>query len=374
MHNHQEQLYSIALTKLPSLSLTNAFSLVKAAGSATEVFANRKDIAKIIPDANEKLTLALENVDDALRRAEQEIEFAISKRIRVLTINDKDYPQRMLQCDDAPLVLYYYGNAELNRTHVINIIGTRKCTEYGREICNNFVSELKKALPDTLIVSGLAYGIDVEAHKAALNNGMDTVGVLAHGLDTIYPAPHRQTAACMVQNGGGLITEYTSHTTPERINFVRRNRIVAGISDACIVVESAYKGGSLITAQMALDYNREVMAFPGRVYDDNSAGCNNLIKNHAANLITNAEDFINMMGWESHTNKKTAVQQSLFPEFTADEQLIINALNGNEDKHINQLMSETGLTHSAISTILFQLEMNNIVKALGGARYHLCRG
>lgn len=374
MDNQQELIYAIALTKQKTLSLLNMRLLFEKAGSATEVFVHRKDIKSLVTDANDRLVHALDNVDEALRAAEKEVEFISKKNMKAMTMNDEDYPQRMLECADAPLVLYSCGSANLNRAHVLCMIGTRKCTEYGKEICNNFVAELKELVPDVLVVSGLAYGIDINAHRASLTNGIDTVAVLAHGLDNIYPSLHRSTAVEMIAKGGGLLTEYTTNTTPEKINFVRRNRIVAGISDACVVVESAAKGGSLITAGLALDYNREVFAFPGRVYDESCAGCNNLIKNHEATLLTSAEEFVTAMHWVNVEKKSTkAIQQELFIDLNEEETLIVNAIRNVEDKHVNQIVIDTNIPYSRASMILFDLEMKGVVKALGGARYRLIR-
>ena len=374
--SEEELIYSIALTKLKGLSLLNARALYDALGSAEEVFAHRKDIHAVIPDASKRLVEALSGVDDALRMAEKEMEFVERKRLNVLAIGDNDYPHRLRECEDAPLVLYQCGKTDLNRQRIICIVGTRRCSEYGRELCRNFIADLKRHLPDTLIVSGLAYGIDICAHRHCLEQGMDTVAVLAHGLDNLYPDVHRQTAADMIHNGGGLLTEYTTHTRPERQNFVRRNRIVAGLSDACIVVESSAKGGSLITAELSLNYNRDVFAFPGRVYDESSAGCNRLIRRHEATLITCADDFIDAIGWQSSAEKKDspkAIQQEIFPELTDEERLLVNALQQADDKHVNQLSIDTNIPYPRASMLLFDLEMRGIVMALGGARYRLLR-
>lgn len=373
MNYEQELIYAIAISKLKNLSLINARILFDEAGSATNVFAAKNDIRSIIPDANERLIHVFDDTDYALRLAETEMAFINAKNVQAMTIADAKYPQRMKKCADAPIVLYGYGDVDYNRKHVVNIIGTRKCTEYGREMCRRFVADLKEIVPDTLIVSGLAYGIDITAHRAAVENRMDTVAVLAHGLDNIYPAPHRQTAVDMVRNGGGLLTEYTTHTTPERMNFVRRNRIVAGISDACIVVESASKGGSLITARLAVDYGRELYAYPGRVSDESSAGCNTLIKRREATLITSAEDFAIAAKWTTAdkvaSKNKKAVQGELFPTLTDEESKIVDVLRNVDDMHINQISQDTGISFSRTSMVLFELEMKGLVRALGGARY-----
>ena len=372
--NTQEIISSIALTKLNGLSLLNARTLLDSLGSASEVFAHRKDIVGVIPDASKRLVAAFDHTDEALRLAEEEMKFVEQKRLRVLTLNDVDYPQRLRECEDAPLVLYYCGSANLNSQRVISIVGTRKCSEYGREVCNNFIADLKRYYPDTLIVSGLAYGIDVCAHRAALDNGMSTIGVLAHGLDTIYPSMHRQIAADMVHRQGGLLTEYGVHTTPEKGNFVRRNRIVAGMCDACIVVESSERGGSLITAELAMEYNRDVFAFPGRVYDEYSRGCNNLIRRQQATLLTCAADLLDAMGWDNplkKDSKRKVVQQELFPDLTDEERALVNTLKDVDDKHINQIAIDANIPYSRASMILFDLEMKGIVRALGGARYRL---
>ena len=370
----QEIISAIALTKLKGLSLLNARTLLDAVGSAHEVIAHRKDIVGIIPDASQRLVTAFAEADAALKEAEREMQFIEQKNLKVFTMTDEDYPQRLRECEDAPLVLYYCGNANLNATRIISIVGTRKCSEYGREVCNNFIADLKRYYPDALIVSGLAYGIDICAHRAALENSMSTVGVLAHGLDNIYPSMHRQTAADMVHRQGGLLTEYTTHTTPERGNFVRRNRIVAGLCDACIVVESAERGGSLITAELAMEYNRDVFAFPGRVYDEASRGCNNLIRRQQATLLTCAADLLDAMGWENplkKTSKPEAVQQELFPDLTDEERALVNTLKDVDDKHINQIAIDANIPYSRASMILFDLEMKGVVRALGGARYKI---
>ena len=236
----QETIYTMALTRTPRVNTATQHRLMEELGSATAVFDHCRHIRDFYPDASDKLAAALQEMEAQVPRAEEELEFSQKHHIKCLCYHDTDYPSRLRECDDAPLLLYYKGNADLNRTHVINMVGTRHCTEYGKDICRRFVDELATLCPDVLVVSGLAYGIDIHSHRAALDNGLDTVGVLAHGLDQIYPRLHRDTAIQMTSQGG-LLTEFMSRTNADKVNFVRRNRIVAGMADATIVVESAEK-------------------------------------------------------------------------------------------------------------------------------------
>lgn len=369
----QEHIYAMALTQLPSINTVNAKILFDAFGSATALYENRNDLKSCIPDISPRIIEAVKGFDIAIRRAEDEMRTISNKKISVLSLNDDAYPQRMKMCADAPIVLYYCGNADLNRAKVINMVGTRNCSEYGKEMCSIFVEGMKQYYPDVLIVSGLAYGIDINSHRAALANGMDTVGVLAHGLDRIYPSVHRQTAIDMVSQGG-LLSEYMFGTKPERFNFLARNRIVAGMSDACIVVQSAAKGGSLVTADIAQAYDREVFAFPGRANDEQSAGCNRLIKENKAHLITCAEDLINAMNWDvSQDKNQRPIQQELFIELTDDEQRIVDSLRNEDEKIIGAIVNDTGFSYSKVSSVMFELEMKGVVKVLGGAKYKLTR-
>lgn len=369
----QEHIYAMALSHIQGVSLSTARVLYNTMGSATAVFDNRLDIKSYIPDASTRLVNAMKDADTAIRRAEKEMEFIAKKNVRIFAMNDERYPQRLRECEDSPITLFYCGNADLNKSKVISMVGTRKCSEYGKELCSNFVSELKDYYPDALIVSGLAYGIDIHSHRAALANEMETVGVLAHGLDRIYPAVHRQTAVEMVTHGG-LLTEYMSETNPDKGNFVSRNRIVAGMCDACIVVESAARGGSLITANIANAYNKDVFAFPGRTYDSSSVGCNKLIMDNKAGMIRNAQDLLDAMGWHNpQEKKKSAVQQELFIDLTDEEQKIVDCLKNADDKTINLIVNETGLSFSRVSVIMFELELKGVIKVLGGARYMLLK-
>lgn len=368
----KEILYTLALTRIPRLSCTNQRLLIETAGSATNVYEHRKNIRDLFPEATDKLVVALNGIEDVLPRAEQELNFICDKRIQCLCINDTDYPLRLKECPDAPIALFFKGNADLNSRHILNIVGTRHCTEYGKDLCQRFIADLKEICPDTLVVSGLAYGIDIQAHNKALEAGLQTVGVLAHGLDQIYPRMHRNTAESMLQQGG-LLTEFMSGTNADKINFVRRNRIVAGITDATIVVESANKGGALITAELAESYNRDVFAFPGRITDRYSEGCNNLIRKNKATLLQSAEDFVTFMGWQNNnpSNKKNSIQLPLFPELTSEEEKIVDCLMKADCKQINQISIETNIPINRISALLFSLEMKGIIKMLQGGSYRI---
>lgn len=371
----QETIYMMALTRIHQLSLMNARLLVEQVGSATDIFDNRTHLIDLVPDANDRLKAAFVDVDEALKRAEAEYAFAQQKHIRCLCITDEGYPELLRECPDAPLVLYYLGNADLNRLHIINVVGTRRCTEYGKDLCRHFIADLQTVCPDALIVSGLAYGIDVCAHRAALDCGLPTLGVLAHGLDMIYPALHRKTAVQMVRQGG-LLTEYMSQTPIDKGNFVRRNRIVAGMTMATVVVESARKGGSLITAELAGEYNREVCTFPGRVFDEYSEGCNLLIAQQKAHLITGVDDFMAVMGWtnpRADNVKPKNQQQELFPMLTADEQTVLATLDDSDGKPVNNIVIDANIPFHKVSAILFELELKGLVKVLGGARYKRVR-
>lgn len=373
----QETLYMMALTQVPSLSLTNLHLLIDELGSASAIYENRKDLKQVLPSASPKFLDGMGDFCNYLKRAEEELEFCRKGKIRCLGLNDEDYPQRLKDCNDAPVLLYYRGSANLNSQHIVSMVGTRQITNYGKDLCRSFVRDLKQVCPDALVVSGLAYGVDVNCHRAALEQGLETVGVLAHGLDQIYPRHHRETAKQMVDQGG-LLTEYMSNTIIDKRNFVQRNRIVAGVSDAVIVVESATKGGSLITAEIAQSYNRQVWAFPGRVFDTYSSGCNMLIFKNKASLLTNAEDFCLEMGWTDDVQHQKqlseGIQQELFADdYSAEEQVVLQALARDDSKQINVLAVETNIAIGELSSLLFSLEMKGAVQSLVGGRYKLRR-
>lgn len=308
----------------------------------------------------------------AIEHAQKELDFIEKHSVQLYYYKDSNYPYRLAQCTDAPLLLYAKGNVEVNPKHVVSIVGTRMPSERGKDWCRQLVIDLASHIPDLTIVSGLAYGIDVIAHKAALESGIPTIIVPAHGLDRIYPATHRNVAVQALEMGG-LLTEYTTGTEPERHNFVARNRIVAGVSDAVVVVESKSKGGSLITAQMAQDYNRDVFALPGRFNDTCSAGCNDLIKHNKAQLIECAEDLIAAMGWEAVIEQPTQTTMlELMYDLTDQQQQLINLLRDSEDgMHINQLVMETRLAYNMVSSELVMLELQDVVKSMPGGMWRL---
>ena len=370
----QEIFYTMALTRLTNFNYQQALELYKAVGSAQLLFEHRNEIGDIIKDASPRLMEALKDWNEPMRRAEAEIRFMEEHRIRALTLTSDDYPQRLTECPDAPIVIYYTGNADLNQTRIISIVGTRRMTTYGEDLIRRFVRDLRQYCPEVLIVSGLAYGVDICAHRQALENGYPTVGVLAHGLDQIYPYRHREVAAKMI-NCGGLITEFMTQTNADKPNFVRRNRIVAGMADATILIESGAKGGGLITADIAQSYSRAVFAFPGNVGQPYSEGCNNLIRDNGAGLISNAEDFVKAMGWLDETRLQQAfadgIERNLFPDLSPEEQTIVSLLQQTNDLQLNIITVKTGIPIGRLTALLFQLEMKGVVKPLAGGIYHL---
>ena len=367
---NEEILYSIALTRVLPFNSAIQNILLNQLGSAKAVFEHRHELKELLPESSDRLIHSLTRMDEHLLRAEQEMKFAEKGHITSLLRSDENYPARLRECDDAPILLYYRGNTDLNAHHIVSIVGTRHCTEYGKTFCRHFIEDLAKLLPDTLVVSGLAYGIDINAHRQALEHGLNTVGVLAHGLDQIYPRLHRETAVRMLSQGG-LLTEFMSESTAEKVNFVSRNRIVAGMADAVVVVESKAKGGGLITASIAMDYSHDVFAVPGRIGDEYSEGCNQLIRDNKANLLQNAEEFVTLMGWGTSNHQKKSIQREIFPQLSPEENLIYKALKDSEGKHINQLTVETNLPVGKLSSLLFALEMRGVVRPLSGGTYRL---
>ena len=372
--NHEEVFYTMALTRISNFNFAQALELYRAVGSARMLFEHRGEIGDILKDCSPRLVEALKDWDEPMKRADFELKYIEEHGIRALTLMDDDYPQRLTECPDAPLILYYTGNSDLNQAKIVSIVGTRQITPYGADLIRRFIVGLRLHCPKVLIVSGLAYGVDINAHRQALENGYETVGVLAHGLDQIYPYRHKETAEAMVRHGG-LLTEFMTQTNADKPNFVRRNRIVAGMADAVVLVESAAKGGGLITAEIAQSYDRSVFAFPGNVDAEFSKGCNNLIRDNGAALITSADDFVKAMGWYDETLRRLAnndgIERNLFPDLSPEEQAVVNLLQQTNDLQLNILSVKTGLPIGQLTALLFQLEMKGVVKPLAGGMYHL---
>ncbi len=363
---NNDLLYQIALTLIPNIGDVRAKSLVEKFGDAETIFKTRKNILENIEGIGSIAANSIKVFSD-FKFCENEIAFIEKHHISPLFISDKNYPQRLLNSFDSPTLLYYKGNADLNTSKIVGIVGTRKHTDYGKKICEDLLHDL--AQEDILVVSGLAFGIDSIAHKASLKNNIKTVGVVAHGLDRIYPSQNKQLAKEMLLHGG-LLTDFMSGTNPDRQNFPRRNRIVAGISDAVIVIESSIRGGSLITAELANGYNKDVFAIPGRVNDSRSEGCNYLIKNNKALLIESADDLLHIMNWKEAA-KKIRSQRELFIELTPEEKIITDILNAHENIGIDQLYLKSGLSSSAVANALLMLEMQGVVVSLPGKIFRL---
>ena len=370
----QEIINAIAFSRICFFNSEAMIQVYQRAGSATVLMDNRHDIRAVIPDASQRFVEQFAAADDALHRAENEYEWDLANDVIPLTFNDSRYPGRLRHCADAPLVLFYKGSADLNQRRVVSMVGTRHCTAYGQDLIRRFIIDLRQLCPQVLVVSGLAYGVDINAHRQALDNGFDTVAVLAHGLDYIYPPHHKPTADRMLGQGG-LLTEYLTLTNADKLNFVRRNRIVAGMADSTILVESAAHGGGLITTHLAADYDRDVFAFPGAVGAPYSEGCNNLIRDKRADLISSAQDFVNAMGWNDDKTLKEAqkkgIERQMFPQLSKEETSIVEALRNNGDMQTNVLAVRTGIPVGQLSAHLFTLELKGVIKSLAGGTYHL---
>lgn len=360
-------LYQIALTLVPGVGDILGKKLVSYCGSAEAVFREPARLLRKIPRVSETLLEALSQ-KDIFARAEREMAFIQRYQIEPIFFLDKDYPARLKNCIDGPLLLYYKGNADLNARKIIGIVGTRSATEYGKDACRQLIEGLSDLHP--LTVSGLAYGIDSCAHRISLEMDLDTVGVLGHGLDRIYPYLHKSLAEKMLKQGG-LLTDFMSETKPDRENFPKRNRIIAGLCDAIVVIEAARSGGALITADIANSYNRDVFAIPGRITDPYSEGANLLIRSNKAALITSASDLSYMMGWLKDDHHPVRHQRKLFIEMTADEEIIVEILSGSGKSGIDELTFRAGISMSRVSAALLNLEFEGIVKCLPGKEYLL---
>jgi len=360
--------YKIAITQIPYIGDINAKKLIAYCGGVKEVFEeSRKNIMKI-PGISNRIVDSITNNKAIFNRVDKEMDFIEKNNIQPIFFFDKEYPQRLKQCADSPMMLYYKGNADLNSKRVVSVVGTRTPTQYGKAVCEKLIHSLKEI--DVLIVSGFTYGIDVCAHKNSLKAGLNTVGVLGSGIDWIYPNANKEVAKEMMEKGG-LLTEFLSGTKPDRQNFPQRNRIVAGMSDVVVVVESGGKGGSLITANLGFGYSRDVVAFPGRANDNISKGCNMLIKRNIASLIESGEDLLKLMNWEEDSKNKKAVQRSFFVEMNEQEKLIYNIIKDGKAHGIDNLSIESKLPMSKTSSVLLSLEFKGVVKALPGKTYQL---
>lgn len=357
----------LTLNRIDGLGCTGAKFLYDQLGSAKEIFLSRDHLTELIPGVNPKFVEAL----DGFRYCSlvrNELEFIERHGIRCVTPADSDYPERLRDCKDAPLVLFSLGDVKYNAKRMVAVVGTRNATENGRQNCRTFVRELHKLCPDAVVVSGLAYGIDIEAHRSSLDEGCATLGILAHGLDMIYPQAHRETAKSMLSNGG-LVTEFQSRTVPMKHNFIRRNRIIAGLCDAVVVIESSAKGGSLVTAEIAESYGRECYAFPGRTDDTYSVGCNELIRNNHASMICSALDFAEAMNWMPSVRSEE--RSLLFQSLTVEEKTVLDCISNKPDGiHVNAIIVAVNIPYARLMTILFSLEDQRLITVTSGT---ICR-
>ena len=362
-----ELFYQLALSMVPNIGDVHAKILVKVFGQASVVFKSSQAVLEQIEGIGPVRARSIRTFN-AFHLVEREMEFIERNKVKTLFLTDPGYPQRLLHCYDSPALLFYRGEADLNASRILSIVGTRNHTDYGRLFTEKLVKELQDR--NILIVSGLAWGIDALAHKEALRNGLLTVGVVGHGLDTIYPFENAQLAHDMLHHGGGILTEFRSRTIPEKHNFPLRNRIVAGLSDAVVIIETEIKGGSMITAKLADAYNRDVFAVPGRTIDRKSSGCNHLIKYNKAQLLTCASELLDIMGWSEKKPAKKK-QRELFVELSAGEQKIVELLQEKETLHIDEINLCSGLSSSSIAAAILNLEINGMVCALPGKIYRL---
>ncbi len=356
-------LEKIALTKIKGIGPKLSRTLLAYCGSVDEIFSSSKKQLTAIPGIGHTIANSICS-REYLADAETELNFIDKHNINILWIEDKEYPRKLKNCVDAPVVLYYKGNQDLNHPRTVSIVGTRNATNYGKRICDEFIQQI--AALDVQIISGLAYGIDIQAHRAALKNNVPTIAVLGHGLDRIYPSMHREVATRMIDNGG-LLTEFPAGTNPDRQNFPMRNRIIAGLADVTIVIEAAMKGGALITAEIANTYNRDVCAFPGGIDQEFSAGCNYLIKTNRAHLIRHVEDLSYLMNWQVEDNSPHGKQLTLIPEdLSKDELKVFSLLKEKEQAGIDEISIYCDWPQSKLAIILLEMEMKGHILSLPG--------
>lgn len=367
MDSDEQLKYQIALTMLPGIGAVVSKNLVSYCGSVENIFKKKKANLERIPGIGTERAETISN-HNVFEKAEKEVTFIRKHQITTLFYTDKEYPLRLKNCEDAPILLFSRGKFELNPLRSVAIVGTRNATSYGKNVTEQLVADLAKY--DVTILSGLAYGIDIMAHRACLKNNIPTIGVLAHGLNRMYPQEHKSTAEKMLKNGG-VLTEFTTTTKFAATNFPARNRIVAGMADAVVMVESAIKGGSLITADIANGYNREVFAIPGKANEKYSQGCNDYIRQNKAALAENAEHIAELMGWNTSEKSSVKKQFQLFRELTVDEKVLVDILKEKGKTDIDTLTLQTGLPVHKISTTLLNLEFDGMLKALPGKMFEL---
>lgn len=363
----EELLYALALQRAKGIGDVNAKKLIEACGSAENVF---KESQTILQKINGIGSFTLKQLIDSsiLIEAEKEMKLINNSGIKPLYYLKNNYPNNLLNCADSPILLFQDGKFDLENPKIISIVGTRRMTTYGKEFCEEFVADLKEYNP--IIVSGFAFGVDICAHKAAIKNNLQTVGVFAHGFGNLYPKAHKKYMRGMYENGG-FLTEFWYKESPLRENFLKRNRIVAGISQATVVVESASRGGALVTATIANSYAKDVFALPGRTKDIYSVGCNNLIKENKAALITCAKDVVKMLNWDQNMKKPKPIQKQLFVDLTADEQIVFDYLSKHEKELLDVISLECSLLVHKTASILFQLEMKGLIRTLPGKMFEL---
>ena len=359
--------YKIGIGLIPGIGDILAKKLISYCGGVEAVFSEKKAALLKIPNVGDTLADSIVN-NDVLGKAEKEVEFINKHKIGYSFYLDDNYPVRLKNCPDSPVIFFYKGNVDFEHPKIVSIVGTRQATQYGKDLCYQIVEELCRNNHNPIIVSGLAYGIDICAHRAAMRNSIPTIAVLGHGLSQMYPATHASAAREMI-NKGALVTEFLSDSPIERNNFLRRNRIIAGLSDLTIVVESNSRGGALTTADIANSYNRDVFAFPGRLTDDYSIGCNWLIKTNKANLLQSVADIEYIMNWDNNTTKP--LQRELFPEVSPEEENILRILKEKGETAIDDICFDLHTTVSKVSTLLLNLELAGLVRCLPGKVYKL---
>ncbi len=365
---NEELIYQLALTEVPHIGHVHARILVQQLGSASAIFKSSQSTLEKIEGIGEIRARSIKHFSN-FNPAQGEIEFLEKYRVRSLFMTDKDFPQRLLNCYDFPVLLFYKGGANLNLSKIISIVGTRSNTEYGKQFTEKLVKDLIEY--QVMVISGLAYGIDAIAHRSALKNKLQTIGVVGHGIDQMYPPEHEGLAKEMVKAGGGILTEFRSGVKADKHNFPGRNRIVAGLSDATIVIETGIKGGSMITAEIANGYNRDVFAVPGKSTDHKSAGCNYLIHSNKAVLLTEATQLIHALGWEEKQKVKVPPQRQLFIQLSTEEKCILDLLSQKQLMHIDELKLQSSLSNSAIAAAILNLELQNVIQSLPGKLYKL---